>query len=460
MSSRRVGLLAAVGLVLAGAAAPPARAQVCPFCIRAQLQLQVQMQQQRAFAHQTIRTAFQRPNFFQRQLLLPHPMLHPGGRSLTFQGPRVQFQRTTGTHPVTRTFEATRTQVHREYHRVEEHYHPHGPGTHPGPDWWRVREWSTKHVTVTHTRHQETHLEKFTRDRLTVRPPSVSVRQQPPARYLRTVPRQQETVARRGGETEQTRRVPVDTHRPSVQLRVRFTAVCGTCHAQPPAPTLAGRPAAPPSLLRSTPAAPSLARRTAPPAVAAKRPAPPSVVSPQPLFPAAVMPDLLAGLVRPPRPALGPAPAARLALLAPPALPPLMGGLPRPEAAPARPEFVTRAPGERSSGETGTPSPGDDLLRGAAALPPLEGSLVLARGPDSAARPAPKAAEVPLPLPEELAEGPPLPPLPARPPLLIDPPADVGRPAPARPAAADALALAPALPPLPDEPPAAPTLRE
>jgi hypothetical protein len=183
-------------------------------------------------------------------------------------------------------------------------------------------------------------------------------------------------------------------------------------------------------------------------------------VTPRPLFPAALTPDLLAGVVRPPRPAAGPAPAARLALLAPPALPPLVRGVTRPGDAPPLPGLATRAPGERSPGEADTASPpGADLLRGATELPPLEGGVVLASRRD--ARPAAKAAEVPLPLPEDLAEGPPpLPPLLARSPLLIDPPTGAKRPAPARPAVADALALAPALPPLPDEPPPAPTLRE
>ena len=86
MSSRRVGLLGAVGLMLAAVAAPPARAQqVCPFLIRQQFQLQLQMQQQRFQFQQTLASQSQQPLFQQQQQLTPRFTSQPGAPALNFQ---------------------------------------------------------------------------------------------------------------------------------------------------------------------------------------------------------------------------------------------------------------------------------------------------------------------------------------------------------------------------------------
>jgi hypothetical protein len=448
MSSRR-GWLLAVAAVLVGAA-PAARAQVCPFCMRAQLQIQVEMQRQQTMARQAAASRFQQPAFNMRQDLTPRPFSQPGGRSFVPHAPHIGLQRTEGVRPVTRTVQGTRTQTHRTHWRIEEEWYPRGRHGH-AHIMRRVREGSSLHTTVQRFTRQETHLERFTRDRLTVRPPSVTMRKQEPARFLQTTPHDRATVGKRGGETTRSERTPVDTHRPLVHLRVRLTATCGTCHSQPPAPTVVRQPAAPLPLPAAKPAAPSvvLGRRGAPtvvpvpvPGFAVGLPRRPLLGDLPPGLPPAVM-----------RPAAG---APRFAVLAPPALPGFVLGLPRPALG-----RTTRAPGERSPGESEPASPGPSLTESAPPLPPLEGSLALAvpAGP-AALRPAEKvAAAAPL-LPEDVAQAPALPPLPGRSPLLIPAvPADAGAP-PAGLLLAELVALAPDLPPLPAEAPPEATQRE
>jgi hypothetical protein len=441
----------AVAVVLAATAAARAQ-QVCPFLMRQQFQLQVQMQQQ-LMMQRTIASRFQQPVFQQRQDLTPRLFSQPVGRAFTPHAPRFQVERRDFVRPVTRTIEGTRTQVHRTSWRIEEVLHPRGHG--PGHYWRRVREGSAVHTTVSHFRRQETHLQRFTQERLTVKLPSVTARKQEPPRFLQTIPRDRVTVGKRGGEEKRTERTPIDTHRPLVQLRVRTTTSCGTCHSQPPAPTVVSRPANPLPLPAGKPAAPSVVMGRGAPAFAVPGRQPGLVVGlpRQPLFLATLPPDLLPAVMRPAAP--------RLPLLAPPVLPGLLQGLARPALG-----LATRAPGASPPGETETASPGStlsdkDLLRGAPPLPPLEGGVALAvPASTGAGRPAEKvAAALPL-LPADVAQAPPLPPLPGRSPLLIAAvPADAGAP-PAGLLLADLIALAPALPPLPDEPPAEATQRE
>jgi hypothetical protein len=450
------------------AAAPRAPAQqVCPFLMRQQFQLQLQMQQQRFQFQQTLASRFQQPVFQPQQQLTPRFISQPSRPSLSFQGPRFQRQQTTFVRPVTRTVEGSRFQLQRTSYRIEECFHPEGSRF--GHEWSRFREGSTYRLVESRFRFQETHLQRFTQDRLTVQPPSVMARKPSAPRFLQTVPDQRLTAGRRAAETEQKQRFQFDTHRPLVQLRSRFSASCGDCHSQPPAPTFVSRPDDSRPLAQLKRATPSLVRRPpAPEFVAPRRAAAALVVGPrQPLLPAVLTPNLLAGVVRPPQPAAGPGPGWRMGLLAPPALPALVQGLARVDAPRPQPGMMTHAPGERSPGETEMASPRPasadaDLLRSAPALPPLEGSLVLAAPASGrgALTPA-KAVERELPLPEDLAQGPPLPPLPGRSPLLMGPPAaDEGRPRPAAPALDDLIVLAPALPPLPDEAPPPATHRE
>jgi alkylhydroperoxidase family enzyme len=451
MSSGRVRLLAVAAAL---AAVPAVRAQVCPFCMRAQFQLQVQMQRQQTMVRQAMANRFQQPLFTMRQAFTPHPLFQAGGRSFVPQAPRFGPQRTNFELPVTRTVQGTRTVTRRSSYRIEEEFRPHGPGHGPGYVWRRVREGSSVQTTVQRFTKQETHLQRFTRDRLTMKAPALGVRQREPARFLQTTPRQSETAGTRSGVTGRTERTPVDYHRPLAQLRVRWTASCGSCHSQPPAPTVARRPAGPLALPVGKPPAPSvqLDRRAAP-GFAVPAPAQPGLVVGLPRQPllAAVPPGLPPVAMRPP--AAGPLWAA----LPPPALPGLVLGLARP----AAPGFATRAPGERSPGEEVTTSPGGSLADSAPPLPPLEGSVALAvPARAEPVRPAAKVAPAAPLLPEDVAQAPPLPPLPGRSPLLIPAVPAGGRTSPAGLLLADLVALAPVLPPLPDEPPPEATQRE
>jgi hypothetical protein len=444
-------LLAACTLLAAPGSS--ARAQMCPFGMRWQVQMQwqmnmqqrYQMQQQMLYDQMMQRQMQQQMH---QQMLLSQRMsmqrtVNPG--QLMAHTVRYNTNHTVPHwHPTVNLHVGLHPHITHQVHPVT--LTGHGPGHRPPAPRHEIAVHYTPHVRLTANLRRSTTTHSVSHERrLVARRPSTehhtaqlrsSAKPQqraaatPASRYA-TRPRPQTTVKRQ------------DHHRPSLQVRVRVQMTCGSCHFPGPRG---------PSVVAQQP-------RLQFPTVAGRLPRPTIVAIPgQPGL--ARLPTGGPGLAGTPKgPRGGPAqPRGGLdkpvALVRPPALPPLrqVPTSSRTLQAPSAAETV-RSPGlEKSVASAARPSDADapdGKYRRPPELPPLEGTMVeLAAGKPTAPGPLPRVSnsEEETLGPEELAAAPPLPPLPD----VMPPPARTPAPVPARTESPVEVVLrAPALPPLP-----------
>jgi hypothetical protein len=423
-------LLLLAALALAACWTPDAHAQTCPFCMRAQYQLQTGMQTQMAMQRQRY--------LHQQQMLFLHRQAYASRQVSFVRRTPAPVHRMTTTRSVTPTRQVTFhprvTTTPRVVRMTRLHTlrHPTAPG----------RERPSPHrpdlLLTHHVRREQVHrvalLRKITeRERGDVRRSITTSRPRPQASPQPTLARHRRETPHRAStpHARHTTRREV-THRPTVQLRVRLTATCGSCHG------CAGSPAT----VRRTPALP----------LVLGRPLPPALVPWQP-------PDLPGVPAERPRPAAKGKDRPHLAALRPPALAPL------PVTRRDDSDRLTARPRSGSPGG-GVSSPAGNLPRGTAlsppALAPLEGPraelpLLVGAARRAPARPVEPRTTPPL-LPDAVAQAPPLPDLPsARPrPLALlpaleggDTPASLAR-EPETPSPLELVLRPPPLPPLPE----------
>jgi hypothetical protein len=441
---------------LAAVSAGPARAQVCPFAMRWQVRMQWEMQMQRSQMQQQMLPERLAQRQIQQQMQQ---------QMLMAQRLSMQLQRTPQPGqvlPHTARFTTNHTTTHWQpalhlHTQLHAHLtqrilpsmpvaHGHGPGHLPPT----LRHETSIHysgslkLTAQLRRSTSTHPVSHER-RLLVRQPGTERL----TAQLGGSPRPPQRGQLAGGHRPpQPRPFSVanqqDHHRPALQLRVRVTATCGSCHfAGPPQPSVlagnplplqfpSGNPRPPRTVAMPLPVQPGLAQL---PLVGPG----PVGERPRPLPGPALRPGRLGDPVgRRPADLLGPVARTMPPELPPLALGPAVSGTLHPSRLLEKSVAAPPTAAETSHQKYHRPPE----------LPPLEGSVAELTGPSSFATPSRAVVVSPTetPAPEALAAPPPLPPLP-------DPfptPARGMALAPARPESLVEVVLrAPALPPLP-----------
>jgi hypothetical protein len=188
----------------------------CPFCMQAQLQMQMQWQQQ-AWQQQQMMA---RHNVSRRTNYARHTAVSRSTRQATARVNRTTVHRSTTTHLRTLTTRRISTQTR----TTVRHHTLHGPGRHPGRPAVDVSR------TRTHTSQTRLHLQRVTESHLhTTRHTSLTQRRLTTTRHT-PLQRRVASIKPRSTRKAESNNRRGERHTPSVQLRVRLSGTCGTCH--------------------------------------------------------------------------------------------------------------------------------------------------------------------------------------------------------------------------------------
>jgi hypothetical protein len=234
----------ALGLVplLPGAAS----AGRCPFSMQSQVQVQIQWQRQQQ--QQSHLMAMQQRHAQQMAMQQRHAHNQRNTNFLAQRRNTTAMHRLTATHQQRRTITSTHRHtatvriVRTTHHRNVTHTIHRTFGRHPGHGSGTHRIHRTVHLSTTrHTTALTRQLHRVTTQRRTTA--STHRTTTTARRNASTVTRRATTTAQRrsnvtprprttASNREQTRRTTqrTDQHRPTVQLRVRMTSTCGSCH--------------------------------------------------------------------------------------------------------------------------------------------------------------------------------------------------------------------------------------